>query len=71
MDMSKVFFPWKNPKFPLGDVAFWIVAILTAVFAIPALVLGPEVAFAAVGIGAFAAAGVQQVFATLEPEYVQ
>jgi hypothetical protein len=54
------------------DATFWIVAVLTALFALPAGLVGEEVAVeagvAAAGITAFVGAGVQQVSYTLQPE---
>ena len=69
-DIANVFFPWKQPKFLLGDAAFWIVALITAIFAAPALIAGPGaavIAVGAVGVGAFVGAGVQQLSYALEP----
>lgn len=61
------FFPWKNPEFPLGDVAFWIVAIMGAV--VSSAVFMPKLAGAALGaVVSFAGAGVQQASYSLQPE---
>lgn len=70
-DIANIFFPWKEPKFILGDAAFWVVALITAIFAAPALILhiGVEATIAAVALGAFVGAGVQQVSNALEPRY--
>ena len=71
-DIANIFFPWKEPKFLLGDAAFWVVALVTAIFAAPVLFAeaGAEaIAFGSVGLGAFVGAGVQQVSSALEPRY--
>ena len=56
----------------MGDASFWIVAIVSAVFAIPGAVerAGAKAAAAAVSAGAFVGAGVQQITSSFEPEYV-
>ena len=71
--MAEIFFPWKTPAFILGDAEFWIVAVVTALLAIPATAVDdPELAAAVgaglTGVGAFVGAGVQQVTYTLTPE---
>jgi len=65
--MSLTFFPWKDPVWPLGEASFWIVAVLAALFAIPSG-FTVEAGIAAASVGAFAAAGVQQLTDSLQPE---
>jgi hypothetical protein len=62
----------KSPKFLLGDLQFWIVAILAAIVAFFP-VAEPEalLAFATIsGVDAFAGAGVQQATYSIQPEQV-
>jgi hypothetical protein len=66
--MASTFFPWKDPQFPLGDASIWIIAVMTALFAIPGgMEVDAAIVIGAVGAGAFVSAGVQQVTTSLEP----
>ncbi|KAH0538828.1 hypothetical protein FGG08_004604 [Glutinoglossum americanum] len=65
-EMALMFFPWKNPHFALGDAAFWIVAVITALAAFGTFG-AVELAVALVGVGAFAGAAIQQVTLALTP----
>jgi hypothetical protein len=64
--ISVEFFPWKDPQFIFGDVAFWIVAIMS-IMAAAALFIGPEAEFAALGALALTSAAVQQISFSLAP----
>lgn len=65
--MAETFFPWSEPSFPLGDAALWIVALVTALLAIPTGFTSDAVAIAATGVGAFVSGGIQQVSLSLAP----
>lgn len=67
--MAETFFPWKDPQFPLADASLWIIAVLAALFAIPGGI-AVEAGVAAAGVGAFAAAGMQELTDKLTPVYV-
>ncbi|OCL07402.1 hypothetical protein AOQ84DRAFT_389548 [Glonium stellatum] len=62
--LALTFFPWSNPQFAFGDAAFWIVATLTMLVAVIPGLLEAE----AVGLSAFAGAGVQQLAFSLTPD---
>ncbi|ERF68496.1 hypothetical protein EPUS_05635 [Endocarpon pusillum Z07020] len=55
--MATLFFPWKDPAYHGDDVAFWIAATLTTIFAAFAAPVASAVAVSFVGAGAFMAAG--------------
>ncbi len=62
--IALTFFPWQEPEFPFGHAAFWIVAAIAMLIGIV-----PGVGQStALGVAAFAGAGVQQASYTLEPE---
>jgi hypothetical protein len=65
-EMSLLFFPWKNPRFILGDAQFWIVAAITALAALGTLGTA-ALGVGLVGAGAFAGAAMQQVTQSLSP----
>jgi hypothetical protein len=65
-EMALLFFPWKKPRFVLGDASFWIVAVVTALAAIGTLGT-VELGVAFVGIAAFASAAVQEATLCLTP----
>lgn len=67
--MAETFFPWQDPSFALGDAQFWIVALVTALLAIPTGFASEGIAIGATGAGAFIAGGVQQVSQSLSPMY--
>ncbi|OCK74569.1 hypothetical protein K432DRAFT_447221 [Lepidopterella palustris CBS 459.81] len=61
--IALTFFPWKNPKFPFGDAAFWINAIISILFSI---IPGISVPLKS-GLTALTKAGVQQAEYSLQP----
>jgi hypothetical protein len=61
-NLVEVTMPWKRKHFALGDAAFWIIAAISTMFAIP------TGGASLVGTCAFLGAGVAQTSYSLQPE---